>query len=109
MTSGTSVFYWWENVSGRCLPCSRCPADQVTIKVLMLVLMLSGINMMLTRSDHIWCPADHVTIKVLVLDVLIVMLIGINLMVTRSHHIWRPTDQVTIKVRVFFIVNWCGS
>ena len=33
VTSGTSVFYWWENVSGRCLPCSRCPADQVTIKV----------------------------------------------------------------------------
>jgi len=32
VTSGTSVFYWWENVSGRCLPCSRCPADQVTIK-----------------------------------------------------------------------------
>ena len=49
VTSGTSVFYWWENVSGRCLPCSRCPADQVTIKVLMLDVLtarLSGINLM---------------------------------------------------------------
>ena len=82
VTSGTSVFYWWENVSGRCLPCSRCPADQVTIKVLMLVLivMLSGINLIVTRSDHVWCPADQVTIKVLVLMLVLMLLLVLIVM-----------------------------
>ena len=49
VTSGTSVFYWWENVSGRCLPCSRCPADQVTIKVLMMIVLI----VMLTEWDQL--------------------------------------------------------
>ena len=49
--------------------------------VMVLIVMLSGINLMVTRSDHVWCPADQVTIKVLMLDVLTVMLSGINLMV----------------------------
>ena len=32
--------------------------------MMVLIVMLNGIDLMVTRSDHIWCPADQVTIKV---------------------------------------------
>ena len=32
--------------------------------MLVLIMMLSGFNLMVTRSDHVWCTADQVTIKV---------------------------------------------
>ena len=83
----------WESSDVQCTCVTHLGAHQV---------QLDGIDLMMTRSEHIWCPADQVTIKVLMLDVLTVMLSGTNLMVP-CWNWFCHSNRISIKTVIFFL------